>query len=594
MLDDDEIPSDDHDFEAEAQRVSVPITDAYGTPYTIGAPVLNFHNGDNGVVLGFVDGRVEVCFGTTVQLMDSRRQIEMIVDGPPRKVPPPPPRPPRSPKSPKVPKKAPPRVDQQASTVAQLQSDAKIADDTPKPESKSEPEPEPKSESKPEPEPEPNSLIATSVDLAGYTLFPPVPELSDAKATTWQIFCGDGAAGLLSQVEVDHVICDVPYSKAVEDGNAAETTRDNAFGFEAMTSDLMERLAQSIGARCRRWCLLMTSDDEVHLWRAALKRAGMKIVRVGHWVRVGTKPQMNGKCPAQAVEYIIIAHSNFSGTKWNGGGKPALWYANIVHGDERRHPTQKPAALLKQLIEDFTDRGETIADVTAGSFVTGITAVSLGRNFLGWDIESKYVEQARDLFTMPLFDNVPINAALFAEPRASSRVATARSYLDREILRAVTTAPGIQMPDLLLRLSDSDRTEVTRALSRLRKKQLLRSDGKTSAARYYGMSQSDREEIAQRDKAKVQALAARDAELQTPEQPVEASLQLVVQVEESPTSTDVDDRVMPHGGFEDDIENQIEQDDEPDFSTDWIHDAEPPSSDDVFIDQTVDSTGDEP
>jgi len=323
----------------------------------------------------------------------------------------------------------------------------------------------------------------------------PVAELMMADESSYNIYCGDGPSGLLGLDEVDHVFVDVPYSKATDDGNEADNTRDNSFGFEPMTPDLMERTAQAIGARCRRWCLLMTSDDEVHPWCEALKRAGMFIYRIGHWVREGTKPQMDGTGPAQAVEYIIIAHSRFGTQRWNGGGKRALWFAPIVSKEQRRHPTQKPAKLLKQLFEDFTDPGELIADVMAGSFESGIVAVSMGRRYEGWDIDAKHVDMARELFKLPLIHRTPLQASLFNEPRASTRVATARAEMDREIFRAIQASPGIKVIEIMQRVGASERSEVTRSLGRMRKKQLVRQEGKTSNATYFPLTLKERQEI---------------------------------------------------------------------------------------------------
>jgi site-specific DNA-methyltransferase (adenine-specific) len=44
------------------------------------------------------------------------------------------------------------------------------------------------------------------------------------------------------------------------------------------------------------------------------------------------------------------------------------------------HPTQKPVALFEYLIRTYTDEGETVLDVTAGSGTTGIAARNTGRN----------------------------------------------------------------------------------------------------------------------------------------------------------------------------------------------------------------------
>ena len=53
------------------------------------------------------------------------------------------------------------------------------------------------------------------------------------------------------------------------------------------------------------------------------------------------------------------------------------------------HPTQKPIAVLKRLIEIFTDEGDVVIDPVAGSASTLRAAYELGRNSYGFEISTK-------------------------------------------------------------------------------------------------------------------------------------------------------------------------------------------------------------
>jgi len=302
----------------------------------------------------------------------------------------------------------------------------------------------------------------------------------------YEIFCGDGAAGLMGYGEVDFIWADVPFGKHVDDGNDAETTRDNTFDFDPMSAELMERLACAIGARCRRWAVVKTSEEETHEWRDALTRAGMNVVRTGQWVKLNAKPQISGDRPAQGCEPLIIAHSRIGEMRWNGGGKPAVWYAPVMRGEAKLHPTHTPPQLLKQLVEDFTDIDELVVDPTAGSFEMGVVAVGMGRRFAGWELQEIYCKLAHERISMPLLDGRPLQAALFT-PSASSRAANARADLDRDLLRivnAVDPITGIAKTDLQNILGTTP-AELTRSLARLRKKSLIRREGKTNDSRYF-------------------------------------------------------------------------------------------------------------
>ena len=58
------------------------------------------------------------------------------------------------------------------------------------------------------------------------------------------------------------------------------------------------------------------------------------------------------------------------------------------------HPTQKPIALLGELIKTFTNEGETVLDNCMGSGSTGVACINTNRNFIGYELNEKYFEIA--------------------------------------------------------------------------------------------------------------------------------------------------------------------------------------------------------
>ena len=56
----------------------------------------------------------------------------------------------------------------------------------------------------------------------------------------------------------------------------------------------------------------------------------------------------------------------------------------------RHHPTQKPVALLEDLIKTYTNEGDTVLDFTMGSGTTGVACVNTGRNFIGIELDPDY------------------------------------------------------------------------------------------------------------------------------------------------------------------------------------------------------------
>ena len=57
-----------------------------------------------------------------------------------------------------------------------------------------------------------------------------------------------------------------------------------------------------------------------------------------------------------------------------------------------KHPTQKPEALLKRIILASTNKGDLIIDPFTGSSTTGLMSYLYGRDFIGIDLEKKYLD----------------------------------------------------------------------------------------------------------------------------------------------------------------------------------------------------------
>lgn len=57
---------------------------------------------------------------------------------------------------------------------------------------------------------------------------------------------------------------------------------------------------------------------------------------------------------------------------------------------EGLHPTQKPVALMEDLVKTYTNEGNTVLDFTMGSGTTGVASVNTGRKFIGIEMDNNY------------------------------------------------------------------------------------------------------------------------------------------------------------------------------------------------------------
>ena len=70
-----------------------------------------------------------------------------------------------------------------------------------------------------------------------------------------------------------------------------------------------------------------------------------------------------------------------------------------LKGEENKHPTVKATALMEYLIKMITPPGGVVIDAFMGSGSTGVSAIKLGRSFVGIDQEKENVEVAKARIT---------------------------------------------------------------------------------------------------------------------------------------------------------------------------------------------------
>mgnify|MGYP002813257839 CR=1 FL=1 len=88
---------------------------------------------------------------------------------------------------------------------------------------------------------------------------------------------------------------------------------------------------------------------------------------------------------------------------WTNRGGPArifrhLWVGMIrasENGERKLHPTQKPLALMRWIVERYTEPGQRVLDPFCGSGTTGVACAKLGRDFVGIEISEEYAAIAR-------------------------------------------------------------------------------------------------------------------------------------------------------------------------------------------------------
>ena len=157
---------------------------------------------------------------------------------------------------------------------------------------------------------------------------------------------------------------------------------------------------------------MIGSYHNIYRVGAALQDAGYWILNDIIWRKSNPMPNFRGTRFTNAHETLIWAsRSEDSRYTFNYRAMKALndelqmrsdWMIPICAGMERvkaggakAHPTQKPEALLYRVLLACTNKGDVVLDPFFGTGTTGAVARRLGRNWIGIERESRYVEVAR-------------------------------------------------------------------------------------------------------------------------------------------------------------------------------------------------------
>lgn len=127
----------------------------------------------------------------------------------------------------------------------------------------------------------------------------------------------------------------------------------------------------------------------------AFEAAGFKMKRTLIWIKNnhGSGDLKGDYAPKD--EWIIFAHKGrrtLRGTR-NDNVIENIRRNNKIHSSDLLHPTQKPVELLEFLVQNSTDKGETVLDPFAGVLSTAVAASTQGRRFICIDLDHDFINK---------------------------------------------------------------------------------------------------------------------------------------------------------------------------------------------------------
>lgn len=206
----------------------------------------------------------------------------------------------------------------------------------------------------------------------------------------------------------DVQIIDPPYSAHVHENAVTSGTvasggpHEREFGFDPLTPGLREHILLA-AAHVKRWSLVFTDELGMQAWIDGANAGATEYVRWLPWIR-WSQPQLSGDRPPSGAEIVLHFHApRPKGVRmhWNGPGSLTHYARRCMRGSDK-HPTEKPIDLMLDMVAYFSDPGETVLDMCAGSGTTALACRLLGRGCMAIEKDAAWAGHARERVAAPL------------------------------------------------------------------------------------------------------------------------------------------------------------------------------------------------
>lgn len=139
-------------------------------------------------------------------------------------------------------------------------------------------------------------------------------------------------------------------------------------------------------------CYIFCNDKNIQELLNEATKIGFRESNVLVWIKNNATPN---RYYMKNLEFILFLYKGKAKPINNMGSKCAIEIKNI-NGKEKFHPTEKPIELLKQYIGNSSKENDWVLDPFMGSGSTGVAAKNLNRNFIGFELDNKYFEIAKE------------------------------------------------------------------------------------------------------------------------------------------------------------------------------------------------------
>jgi DNA modification methylase len=192
----------------------------------------------------------------------------------------------------------------------------------------------------------------------------------------------------MEKKSVDLLLTDIPYNEVNRKDNGLRTLDKGVA--DGAKFDLEETLKQFMRVT-RGSIYVFCGIEQVSFIKKTFRENGLS-TRLVVWEKTNPSPMNGNSIWLSSVECCV--YGKFPKATFNEHCKSSV--LRFPCGRSKVHPTQKPTSLFKKIVEVSSNEGDTVFDPFMGSGTAGEAALSLGRNFIGCELNHDYFDIAKE------------------------------------------------------------------------------------------------------------------------------------------------------------------------------------------------------
>lgn len=209
--------------------------------------------------------------------------------------------------------------------------------------------------------------------------------------------------------DIDLLLTDPPYNLGLfmqDRATNLKQMRGNYFGAAGWDNLTADDWAESMDAFFEESARVIRTGGALIVFMAVIKletliqlaqKHGFYYKTTGSWHKLNPMPRnMNLHFINSTESWVYFVNDARTGT-FNNGGKALhdFYETSVTPKSERKygkHPTQKPVELMNYFVQALSNPGDLVLDPFMGSGSTGVSAVRLGRRFIGVELNEDYFD----------------------------------------------------------------------------------------------------------------------------------------------------------------------------------------------------------